>query len=240
MPPVVFPSSGSNPTIPNQRRPPGGPPFYQPPNPSAGPSIPFLSYDIRSAPASSSFSNPVFGGPHSSFEDEPPLLEELGINTRQIWRKTKAILNPFRVNVNIHEDADLSGPFIFLMAFGLFQLLAGKFHFGIILGWVLMAALFLYIMFNMLAGRNGNLDLYRSVSLIGYCMLPMVIFSALALLLPHLRIVYFTLGAVFVFWSTRVCTRFLVELASCGDEHRVLIAYVCFLIYSLFSLLIIF
>ncbi|CAA6654757.1 unnamed protein product [Spirodela intermedia] len=252
VPPVVFPSAGGNPGIPSQRRapPPSVGPFFQPSkpaNPGTGPSIPFMSFDIGSAPASSSFSNPVFGGGGyagggaTSFEDEPPLLEELGINTRQIWRKTISILNPFRVNANLHEDADLSGPFLFLVAFGLFQLLAGKFHFGIILGWVFIAAFFLYIVFNMLAGRNGNLDLYRSMSLVGYCMLPMVLFSALSLFAPQGGgVISFSMGAVFVVWSTRVCTRLLVELASCGDEHRGLIAYACFLIYSLFSLLVIF
>ena len=93
-------------------------------------------------------------------------------------------MNPFRVKADLHEDADLSGPFIFLMAFGLFQLLAGKLHFGIILGWVIMASMFLYVVFNMLAGRNGNLDLYRCVSLLGYCMLPIVILSEISLFLP--------------------------------------------------------
>nr|GEZ42859.1 zinc finger, CCHC-type [Tanacetum cinerariifolium] len=37
----------------------------------------------------------------------------------------------------------------------------------------------------MLAGRNGNLDLYRCLSLIGYCILPVVITSALALFVPR-------------------------------------------------------
>lgn len=68
----------------------------------------------------------------TGFEDEPPLLEELGINTRQIWSKTVSIANPFRVNANLHEDADLSGPFLFVMAFGLFQLLAGKLWVGLL------------------------------------------------------------------------------------------------------------
>uniref|UniRef100_A0A1D1Y815 Protein YIP n=1 Tax=Anthurium amnicola TaxID=1678845 RepID=A0A1D1Y815_9ARAE len=251
VPPVVFPSAGGNPSVPIQRRAPTGAPAFQPPRPAhpgPNPGIPFMSFDIGSAPSSSSFSTPVFGGTSgyysgggaASFEDEPPLLEELGINTRQIWRKTRSILNPVRVNTNLHEDADLFGPFLFLMAFGLFQLLAGKLHFGIILGWVTVAAFFLYTVFNMLAGRHGDLDLYRCVSLVGYCMLPMVIFSAAALFVPQGGVVIFTMGAVFVLWSTRVCTRLLVELASCGDEHRGLIAYACFLIYTLFSLLVIF
>lgn len=140
----------------------------------------------------------------------------------------------------MHEDADLSGPFILIVAFGLFQLLAGKIHFGIILGWITVAAIFLYVVFNMLAGRNGNLDLHRCVSLIGYSMLPIVILSAAALFVPPGGAVVFAMAGVFVIWSTTVCTRLLVELASVGDDHRCLIAYACFLIYALFSLLVVF
>ncbi|OVA05992.1 Yip1 domain [Macleaya cordata] len=243
VPPVVFPTAGNPSGVPQQRRLPTVAPF-QPPRP-ANPNLPFMSFDVGSAVPSTSFSAPVFGANTagtigSGFEDELPLLEELGINTRQIWKKSTSILNPFRVNANLHEDADLSGPFLFLMAFGLFQLLAGKLHFGIILGWVTVASLFLYVVFNMLAGKNGNLDLYRCLSLIGYCMLPMVIFSAFSLFLPQGGVVVFAMAGVFVLWSTRVCTRLLVELASCGDEHRGLIAYACCLIYLLFSLLVIF
>ncbi|XP_072975305.1 uncharacterized protein [Typha angustifolia] len=254
VPPVVFRTSGGSPPLPSQRRPsPAAAPPFQPPRPStsapgpSNPALPFMSFDIGSTTASSSsaaaplFSGgPIYSSSAASFEDEPPLLEELGINTRQIWRKTASILNPLRVNPNLHEDADLSGPFLSLMAFGLFQLLAGKFHFGIILGWVTVASLFLYVVFNMLAGRNGNLDLYRCLSLVGYCMIPMVIFSAVSLFVPHGGVLIFGLGAVFVLWSTRVCTRLLVELASCGDEHRGLIAYACWLVFLLFSLLVIF
>lgn len=247
VPPVVFPTGASS-SLSHQRRAPAAAPIFQPPRPvaSLGPNanLPFMSFDIDSAQPSSSFSAaPVFTGgtiSSSSFEDELPLLDELGINTRQIWRKTLSILNPIRVNTGLHEDADLSGPFLFIMAFGLFQLLAGKFHFGIILGWVTVAALFIYAVFNMLAGRNGNLDLYRCLSLIGYSLLPVVIFSALSLFLPRGGVLIFAMGTVFVLWSTRVCTLLLVELASSGEEHRGLIAYACWLVYMLFSLLVIF
>ncbi|GFS43014.1 integral membrane Yip1 family protein [Actinidia rufa] len=117
VPPVVFPSGG-NPGVgaAHQRRLPTAP--FPPPR-SANPSIPFMSFDIGSAAASTSFSAPQFAGNTigigSSFEDEPPLLEELGINTRQIWSKTVSIINPFRVDPNLHEDADLSGPFSVLV-----------------------------------------------------------------------------------------------------------------------------
>ena len=239
VPPVVFPSGG-NPgqTTQTQRRPIA--PFQpRPTNP-----IPFMSFDVGSIAASTTFFTPQFGsgtfnGSSSKFDDEPPLLEELGINTKQIWSKTISILNPFLVNSNLHDEADLSGPFLFLMAFGLFQLLAGKIHFGIILGWVTISALFLYVVFNMLAGRNGTLDLYRCVSLIGYCMFPMVILSALSLFLPQAGVAIFIIASIFVIWATRVCTKLLIQVGR-WDEHRGLVAYACFLIYTLFSLLVIF
>jgi protein YIPF5/7 len=209
-----------------------------------------MSFDVNAAAASSSapplYAGPIGVGSGASFEDEPPLLEELGINTRQIWRKTISILHPLRsadpsLHADADADADLSGPFLFLLSFGLFQLLAGKFHFGIVLGWVTVASLFLYFVFAMLSGgRCGELDLYRCVSLVGYCMLPMVIFSAVSLFLPRGGGLMFGVGMCFVLWSTRVCSKLLAEVASSDDEHRGLIAYACWLVYMLFSLLVIF
>ncbi|KAK6929077.1 hypothetical protein RJ641_005282 [Dillenia turbinata] len=229
VPPVVFPSGSVNPggSGMTQRRPPTTP--FQPPRP-VNPGIPFMSFDIGAATASTSFSTPPIGSSSIGvsglrIEDEPPLLEELGINPRQIRDKTLAMVNPFRVNSSLHEEADLSGPFLFVVLFGLFQLLAGKIHFGIILGWGFASALFLYVVFNMLAGRSGNLDLHRCLSLIGYCMLPIVMLSAFALFVPQGGVAMYVMAGVFVTWATRICTRLLVELAHCGDEHRGLIAY---------------
>ncbi|GAA0171648.1 structural protein [Lithospermum erythrorhizon] len=235
VPPVVFPSGGNPGAAASASAP------FQPSR-SSNPSIPFMSFDVGSASASSSappFAAGGIGGA-ATFDDDPPLLEELGINTKQIYQKTMSILNPIKSRPELHEDADLSGPFLFVMLFGLFQLLAGKLHFGIILGWVTVASLFLYVVFNMLAGRNGNLDLYKCVSLIGYCLLLIVILSALSLFVPQGGVVIMVMAGVFTVWASRVCTRLLVELASCGNEHRGLIWYPCFLIYVLFSLLVVF
>ena len=41
-------------------------------------------------------SNTMFGG--DDFENEPPLLEELGINFDHIWTKTQAVVNPKTVS----------------------------------------------------------------------------------------------------------------------------------------------
>ncbi|XP_078178515.1 uncharacterized protein LOC144572718 [Carex rostrata] len=133
--PVIFPSS--TPSTPYYRRPGSSsppPPFQQAPR-SSNPLL-FVPFDIpstSSAPPLLYSRGPMTSSSSGYFEDEPPLLEELGINTRQIWRKTVSILNPIRSDPNLHEDGDLSGP-MFLLSFSLFQLLIGKFYFGIVLG----------------------------------------------------------------------------------------------------------
>ncbi|CAM6099825.1 unnamed protein product [Calypogeia fissa] len=236
-------------TIPQHRRPSGQQQQRPMGRPVGGPGgnagLQFMSFDLGSTssvppPRVSSYGvGGGGGGGFGAFEDEPPLLEELGINIHQIVRKTMTVLNPFRINPDLHEDADLSGPFIFCMLFGLCQLLGGKFHFGIILGWTSLASIFLYIVFNLLAGRNGSLDLYRCFSLVGYCLLPMVVFSALSLFVPH-GFITFILASAAVLWCTRACTSLLVVLFPMADEHRALVAYPCGLIYTAFSLLVLF
>ncbi|KAJ4822734.1 hypothetical protein Tsubulata_006990 [Turnera subulata] len=122
-------------------------------------------------PATTASFGPIgVGGPalssSANFDDEEPLLDELGIHPDQIWRKTKSILNPFRVNPAFYKDSDLSGPIFLYLSLCLFQLLAGKIQFGVILGWIVVSSIFLYVVFNMLAGRNGNLDLHTCTSML--------------------------------------------------------------------------
>ncbi|KAI5577750.1 hypothetical protein BDE02_09G135500 [Populus trichocarpa] len=244
VPPVVFPSGG-NPTVATggniqQRRVPTAP--FQPSRPSNS-GIPFMSFEIGSAATNTS--GPIGGGTGpiggaANFDDEEPLLDELGIHPDQIWKKTKSILNPFRVNPTFHKDSDLSGPIFLYLSFCLFQLLAGKIQFGVILGWIVVSSIFLYVVFNMLAGRHGNLDLHTCTSVIGYCLLPEVILSAVSLFVPQNGAIRLGISGVFVIWSTRACTNLMVAVADGGEEHRGLIAYACFLIYTLFSLLVIF
>ncbi|GAB4856444.1 hypothetical protein Ancab_014359 [Ancistrocladus abbreviatus] len=258
VPPVVFPSgvtastttaSGGTPMSSasnvQHRRVPTAP--FQPQRPPSS-SIPFMSFDIGYAASTSTSSSSLSSSyppphlkPDAFFLDEPPLLEELEISPTLIWRKTRSLLNPFRVNSALHEDPDLSGPFLYYVAFGIFQLLAGKVQFGVILGWIVISSIFLYSIINFLAGKNGNLDLYRCCSVVGYCLMPIVMFSALSLLFPVKGTAGFVISGLFVIWATRVCSRLLVDTTAFGvSEHLGLIGYPCFLVYTLFSLLVLF
>ncbi|KAK9749940.1 hypothetical protein RND81_02G160400 [Saponaria officinalis] len=157
-----------------------------------------------------------------------------------IWRKTRSLLNPFRLDPSLHSsDPDLSGPFLYYLSFSLFQLLAGKVQFGIILGWIAISSVFLYSVLNFLADRHGSLDLYRCVTVVGYCLMPVVLFSAAALFLPPIGSSVVVV-AVFFVWATRVCSRLLAEDSLGCPENRGLIAFPCLLIYTLFFMLVMF
>lgn len=65
----------------------------------------------------------------------------------------------------------------------------GKLHFGVILGWSVVGSMLMWGVVSSLTGIEGpdqkSLQLYSCCCLLGYCMLPMVIFAALALLVPR-------------------------------------------------------
>lgn len=88
-------------------------------------------------------------GSEVDYENEPPLLEELGIHFDHIWAKTQAVLIPTKVcfrkytllstlpshhtfffvqqiNAHILDDADLAGPLCFCLLLGSCLLLSGK------------------------------------------------------------------------------------------------------------------
>jgi len=72
-----------------------------------------------------------------SFDDEPPLLEELGINFDHIYRKTRAVLNPFTVTeAGIVNETDLAGPLCFCLALGATLLLVNMFLCNALCGFI--------------------------------------------------------------------------------------------------------
>ena len=65
----------------------------------------------------------------------------------------------------------------------------GKLHFGVLLGWSVVHSTLLWFVVNQLAGAEAaeakGLDLYSVCCVVGYCMVPQVVFSAVSLLIPR-------------------------------------------------------
>lgn len=177
------------------------------------------------------------GGPEL---DEPPLLEELGIDPGQIVRRTIAMLNPMgRADDNAGDD-DLAGPLLFAFLMGALHLLRGRVHFGYILGWFTLSTMAMYWLLNQLAAHGEGIELYRTGSVVGYCMLPMCLLAALAVALPG-GLVTGVVAGVLVTWCTSKATaQFMRSLPQSSDGKRLVVAYPCFTLYCLFALLSVF
>ncbi|KAL8426685.1 hypothetical protein Efla_005942 [Eimeria flavescens] len=173
------------------------------------------------------------------FENEPPLLEDLGINPQDIWKRTKAVLLFNKADHDLLAECDLCGPLMvsLLLAFILF--LAGKASFGCLYGMSIIGSLSAYLLLNLMSRADG-IDLYRTASILGYSLLPVVLVAVFILLLERqgflVRLAFAALG---VGWATRTASSFF-EAALRLQEQRLLVAYPILLLYASFTILTLF
>lgn len=174
----------------------------------------------------------------SGYANEPPLLEELGINFNHIKGKTLAVLNPRgRISPDIMMDSDLAGPILFCLIFATFLLLAGKVHFGYIYGVALFGTISLHFFFKLMS--EISIDFTRTASVIGYCLLPLVPISAAGVLFDLNNWFGYALSAFSIFWSTYSASGFFVAVMNLNNA-RPLIAYPLAMFYSVFVLMALF
>uniref|UniRef100_A0A1I7YCW1 Protein YIPF n=1 Tax=Steinernema glaseri TaxID=37863 RepID=A0A1I7YCW1_9BILA len=173
------------------------------------------------------------------FENEPPLLEELGINFDHIRQKTLAVLNPVgAASAEVIADQDLAGPLVFCLLFGASLLLHGKVHFGYIYGIGGLGCVGMYALLNLMAA-DKSISFTCTASVLGYCLLPMALLSMLAAVLSFQGVFgYISAGAAVLWCSSSSSKLFTITLAMEGQ--RILVAYPCTLLYCVFALLAIF
>lgn len=227
-----MPGAYAAPPMPSYRAP-------QPPPTSFG--APFTSsYAAPTQPGSFSqsqgYSSSYSGS--SGFDDEPPLLEELGINFQHIKEKTVAVLHPTQqLNTHIMDDTDLAGPLLFCLMFGAALLASGKIQFGYVYGVAAVGCLGLYSVLSLMS--DVPLSMGRTASVLGYSLLPMVALSSISILLSLTGIIGTVLSIVSVAWCTYSASRIFVVALSMQSQH-LLIAYPCALLYGVFALLTVF
>uniref|UniRef100_A0A7S0QWU2 Protein YIP n=1 Tax=Pyramimonas obovata TaxID=1411642 RepID=A0A7S0QWU2_9CHLO len=173
-----------------------------------------------------------------NFDDEPPLLEELGINPSLVVKKSLAVLNPLSFDARLLSESDTSGLLLSLLALGFFHLLAGKVQFGDILGFSVMVLCGVYWIINCMAGEEeGGIELGRVSSLFGYCMIPLVLHAAIVVVFPARCLVGWIICAVAIMWSTRVASKTLVAAIPSLYEQSLLVAIPTLLMYAMYALL---
>ncbi|EKX38394.1 hypothetical protein GUITHDRAFT_77305 [Guillardia theta CCMP2712] len=184
----------------------------------------------------------------TNFEDEPPLLEELGIDFDKIKQKTISVLNPLKKVTkdmiyspgNDGEpiaDSDMAGPILIALMLGGAMLLRGKVHFGYIYGVGLVGCGSLWLVMTLMSQKG--LDIYQTSSILGYCLLPMVLlafFSAFFTATGHVMTV---LTVVTVAWCTMRSSDMMV-IAMDVQNEKALVAYPIGLFYACFALISVF
>ncbi len=180
------------------------------------------------------------------YENEPPLLEELGVNFPHIYSKSRAVLFPIGKHAKsleagfIEDDADLAGPLAFALGLGGELLLAGKMHFGYVYGFGLSGCLAMTLLLNLL-NPNGAVSMWTVVSVLGYALLPVNLLAGINVLyrVTKMNVVGMALAVLIIVWCTAASTR-LFERGCQMRDQRFLVAYPAALLYSAFVMITIF
>ncbi|CEQ42659.1 SPOSA6832_04504, partial [Sporobolomyces salmonicolor] len=195
--------------------------------------------------------------PWTGMEGEPPLLEgtlarvvfcsreirltsrssaELGINFDHILQKSLTVLNPLRtVDPHIMDDADLAGPLVFCFVFASFLLLSGKPQFSYIYGVALIGSASMYALLNLMS--ESGIDAYRTASVLGYCIIPLVLLSMFSIVLSLDGMLGYILSSISVIWCSYSASSIFASVLHLSHQ-RFLVAYPVGLLYSAFSLFI--
>ncbi|EWC47080.1 hypothetical protein DRE_03449 [Drechslerella stenobrocha 248] len=174
------------------------------------------------------------------YDDEATLLEEVGINFGHIKSKTLAVLNPMAsMDQHIMDDSDLAGPILFCFLFGTFLLLSGRVHFGYIYGCALLGSISLHLILNLMAPIGVSINYIRSTSVLGYCLLPLVLTSVIGVAVPMDGVIGFATTAVAISWCTFSSSAMFVAVLRVRDM-RMLVVYPLALFYCVFGIMSIF
>ncbi|XP_073992539.1 protein YIPF5 homolog [Rhodnius prolixus] len=168
--------------------------------------------------------------------DEPPLLEELEIFPDQILQKVKVVLDPFKNDVPM--DCDLGGPLFFYLclAFTMF-LSGGKLNFGYVYGISVIGCILMYFILKAMT-KCDTINVMGVASTLGYCILPVVLLSALGVFFYLNNYFGYTLATIAVGWASFAASKIFCTITE-DFTQRPLIMYPCALLYGAFTILVI-
>jgi len=180
------------------------------------------------------------------YANEPPLMEELGINIPHIQTKLKAVVFPIgkhtsaSIDQSLMQDADMAGPLAFALLLGGELLLSGKVHFGYIYGFGMSGCLAMSLILNLMS-PNDAISVWTVMSVLGYALLPVNVLAGIntVLRVRKLGLLGIFLGCLTILWCTVSSTRLFEK--GCGmRDQRYLVAYPVALLYSAFVMITIF
>ncbi len=84
-----------------------------------------------------------------------------------------------------------------------------------------------------------GLSLSQTASVLGYCLLPMVLLSLISIFLGMSSIITYILSCLSIFWCTFSSSSIFVNVLKM-ERQRLLVAYPLFLLYATFALIAVF
>ncbi len=173
-------------------------------------------------------------------ENEIPLLEELGINPQNIKNKIISIITLKRIDKKFLEESDMGGPFLIILIFAFSLVLQYKTCFGYLYGISVCGSVALFLLLNLMS-KNKSILLYNTISVLGYCLIPVVFLSFFSVFLKMKMKGFFGIILSFgsIISSSISATRFF-EIALDMSQQKWLIFYPICLFYTCFVLVSIF
>ena len=167
-------------------------------------------------------------------EIEPPLLEELGINPQSIKNKIIGVITLKRIDKKFLEDSDMAGPLLIFLLFAFSSVLQYKINFGYIYGISVFGSILVFLLLNLMSKNDGIL-LYNTISVLGYCLIPIVLLSFIAVFMDMKNILGGVIAALAIIISSLNASRFF-EIGLDMHSQRWLIFYPVALFYTCFVL----
>ena len=167
-------------------------------------------------------------------EIDPPLLEELGINPQNIKNKIIGVITLKRIDKKFLEDSDMAGPLLIFLLFAFSSVLQYKINFGYIYGISVFGSILVFLLLNLMSNNDGIL-LYNTISVLGYCLIPIVLLSFIAVFLDMKNIVGGICAALAIILASLNASRFF-EIGLDMHSQRWIIFYPVALFYTCFVL----
>ena len=174
--------------------------------------------------------------PSPDYQDDLPLLEDLGIDLTSVKSKLMSTLFFLKPNSTFIQKPDLTGPLLLGTILGFLLTLSKKLSFGFIYGFGFLGSLGIYFIFNLMLERE-YLSLYNLMSVLGYCISPVLVIAFFNVFLGLKNF----LGVVFAFFGAFMATFLVLRFLKTGYDFgnkRIMFGYPVFLFYFTFVLII--
>ncbi|XP_050548497.1 protein YIPF7-like, partial [Daktulosphaira vitifoliae] len=172
-------------------------------------------------------------------DDEPPLLEELGIDVNKIFTRLLHSLDPTGRCGVVLGDYDVIGPIALYLTYTSLLLLAGgKLMFSYVYGLAVLTSVCMYALLWAMTD-SPEVTLTSTFSVLGYSFTPVVLVALLAVF-TNLKNIFGALVVLLaVLWSSTNAAKVFVAMFGNADQ-KYLMAYPCAIICGLYTLFILY